>query len=97
MTTPRAELCNLVDASATFTGKPVWSVWEKLYAAFEDKKNTAYRRMAYVAEMTNLDLIDQEYAMPELYLFAKGFLKLPALPEKEKAPVQGSLLEGGLL
>lgn len=56
-----------------------------------------YRRLAYVNGATILDTVVELGDEAELLEVARGFLKQnPALPvQKEKAPVQGSLIEEG--
>lgn len=95
--TPRERLYALVEANAT-PRRSVTAIYSRLYDAFEEATNTNWRRMAYNAETTTLDYIEQRGELPSLLLLAqKTLVQKPALPEKEKAPVQGSLLEGGLL
>lgn len=96
--TPAQELYLLVESSASFTGKPIPKVWDNLYSHFEYAKNVNYRRLAYVNGATILDTVVELGDIEELLEVARGFLKQnPALPEKKKAPEQGSLIEGGLL
>lgn len=92
--TPREAVCRLVETSADYTKKPVPRLWDELYGRFEYQKNHNYRRMAYVNGATTLDLIEEMGVMGELLAVAQGFLKQdPALPDKEKGPLQGSLID----
>ena len=96
VTIPQA-ICRLVETSAEFTGKPIPKVWDNLYSHFEYAKNVNYRRLAYVNGATILATVVELGDDGELLEVARGFLKqIPALPvQKEKAPVQGSLIEEG--
>lgn len=88
-----------VEAYATKTGANPGTVWLNLYSRFSYHVNYNFERHAYQQEKKQIDVIEAEGLLPQFVEFAfKYFGGInPALPEKEKAPVQWSLLEGGSL
>ena len=103
MTNPeiRAKVSALVAHHVATASKDVVFVWSDLYSRFSYHVNYNFARHAYVRECKQLDVIESEGMLPEFLEFTMKLfvVKTPALPEREKAPVQGSLLEdkGGLL
>lgn len=94
--TTRQALYALVEANAT-EKRPIPVIYSRLYDGFEEHTNTNWRRLAYNACQETLEYLEEKGELEALLAFARSSLThKPALPGKEKAPVQGSLLEGGL-
>ena len=93
--TPREAVYQIVEQNAKENGRRVPYNWDLLYSRFEYETNVNYRRLAHNNGSTPLDMIEEMGAMGDLLDLARTYLILrtPALPDKEKGPLQGSLID----
>jgi hypothetical protein len=86
-----------VDMIASLCKRDRDEVWGEMYTDFGYRHNIHFRRIAFTTDRKTIDVIEAEGLLADFGEFVQGRLKekTPALPvQKEKAPVQGSLLEG---
>ena len=79
------ELITLVDQVSAITGKTVWSIWERLYSAFETDTNCAWRDNAKKVCQTTLEYLDEQGQMSNLLTYAQGFFANEMKKRGEKA------------
>lgn len=90
----RDRVVRQIPVIATKVKRDVRDMWGDLYREFGYLKNVHFSRIAYTQDKKTIDVIEEEGHLEEFAKFVEGYLKeeTPASPEKEKAPVQGSLL-----
>ena len=97
MTAPtyRAAIVQQIPMIASLTGRDVREVWGDCYREFGDLVGVFFVRMAYNEDREAIDIIEREGLLAEFAEFVEKKLKekAPALPDKEKAPLPGSLID----
>ena len=96
MPTLRQETCLLIETAAEQRKLAIQRVWNIVYDGFERSTNHAFRRLAYNAGETVLDMIEQEGYLSQLHAYIQGYFGIqPASPDTKKAPLPGSLFNEG--